>query len=119
MQLDQFKTRLEAENLPLQDQQMAQMIQIMKDEKTALPPIIPTDNTEFPKKELMTAENLDKQGSWMEDYNRRVLDRAGQVLSPEQLKQYREFLEQQASMQKLGLKMARQMFGAGKGTGAK
>jgi hypothetical protein len=119
MQLDQFKARLDAENLSLQDQQTAQMIQIMKEEKAAVPPVIPTDNTEFPKKELMTNENLDKQLAWMEDYNRRVLDRAAQVLTPEQLKQYREFQDQQASMQKLGLKMARQMFGGGKGAPSK
>ena len=114
MQLDQFKTRLAAEKLPLQDQQTAQLLQIMKEEKAAVPPVIPTDNTQLPNKELMTAENLDKQLAWMEDYNRRVLDRAGQVLNPEQLKQYREFQEQQASMQKLGLNMARQMFGPDK-----
>ena len=62
----------------------------------------------------MTAENLDEQMQWMADYNRRVLDRAGQILSPEQLKQYREFQEQQATMQKFGMNMARQMFGAEK-----
>ena len=114
MQLDQFKTRLAAEKLPLQDNQSAQLLQIMKEEKAAVPPVIPTDNSQFPKKESMTAENLDRQWAWMEDYNRRVLERAGQVLTPEQLKQYREFQEQQASMQKLGLNMARQMFGTGK-----
>jgi hypothetical protein len=117
MQLDQFKTRLEGENLALQDQQTAQLLQIMKEEKAAVPPVIPQDNTEFPKKELLTNENLDKQMQWMEDYNRRVLERVGQVLTPEQLKQYRDFQEQQTAMQKLGLNMARQMFGSGKGGG--
>lgn len=114
MQVDQFKTQLAGQNLALQDQQTSQLLQIMKDEKAATPPIIPTDNTQFPKKELFTADNLDKQMKWMEDYNRRVLDRAGQILTPEQLTQYRTFQEQQASMQKLGLKMASQMFGGNK-----
>jgi hypothetical protein len=114
MQLDQFKTRLATAKLPLQDDQSTQLLQIMKEEKTAVPPVIPTDNAQMPKKELMTAENLDKQLAWMEDYNRRVLQRAEQVLTPDQLKQYREFQEQQASMQKLGLNMTRQMFGTGK-----
>lgn len=114
MQLDQFKTRLEGENMALQEQQTAQLLQIMKEEKAAVSPPIPQDNTEFPKKELLTSENLDKQMQWMEDYNRRVLDRVGQVLTPEQMKQYREFQEQQTAMQKLGLNMARQMFGSGK-----
>ena len=114
MQLDQLKTKMAAENLPLEDQQMAALLQVMKEEKAAVPPVIPTDNTQIPRRELFTAENLDKQMQWMEDYNRRVLDRAGQILSPEQLKQYQAFQDQQATMQQFGLNMARQMFGGEK-----
>lgn len=114
MQLDQLQVQMTSENLPLQDQQMAQLLQAMKDEKLANPPAIPTDQTQLPKKEYFTAENLDKQMKWMDDYNRRVLDRAGKILSPEQLKQYQSFQEQQTSMQKLGLNMAKQMFSGDK-----
>ena len=114
MQLTQLKSQLEAASLPLQDQQSAQLLQVMKEEKAAVPPIIPTDNNSFPKKEVFTPENLDKQIKWMDDYNRRVLGRAGQILNPEQLKQYKDFQDQQASMQKLGLKMAAEMFGGDK-----
>jgi len=55
MQLDQLKSKMAAENLPLQDEQMAQLLQVMKEEKAAVPPVIPTDNTQVPKKELFTA----------------------------------------------------------------
>jgi hypothetical protein len=118
MQLDQLKTHMESEKLPLQDQQLAQLLQAMKEEKAAVPPVIPSDGNTIPKdlKGLMTPENLDKQMQWMEDYDRRVLDRAGQILTPEQLKQYRAFQESQAAMQQFGLKMAREMFGSGKGS---
>jgi hypothetical protein len=117
MQLDQLKTRLEGENLALQDAQSAQLLQAMKEEKAAVPAPIPSDATQSPAdvKSLMTSENIDKQLQWMDDYNRRVLDRAAQFLTPEQLKSYREMQEQQASMQQMGLKMAREMFGARKG----
>lgn len=114
MQLDQLKNQLAAENLPLRDEQMTQLLQAMKEEKTLLPPAISDDQTQVPKKDTFTAENLDKQLKWMDEYNRRVLDRAGQILSPDQLKQYQTFQEQQASMQKLGLNMAKQMFGGEK-----
>jgi hypothetical protein len=114
MQLDQFKNQLAAENLPLRDDQTAQLMQIMKEEKAAFPPAIPTDQTQMPKKDTFTAENLEKQLTWMDEYNRRVLDRAGQVLTPEQLKQYQSFQEQQTSLQKMGLQMAKQMFGGEK-----
>ena len=117
MQLDQLKTRLEGENLALQDEQSAQLLQAMKEEKAAVPAPIPSDATQSPGdvKSLMTSENIDKQIQWMDDYNRRVLDRAALFLTPEQLKSYREMQEQQASMQQMGLKMAREMFGARRG----
>jgi hypothetical protein len=118
MQLDQFKNQVAAESMPLREDQTAQLMQIMKEEKAAVPPAIPTDQTQLPNKDLFTAENLDKQTQWMEDYNRRVLARAESVLSPDQFKQYQSFQEQQVSMQKLGLSMARQMFGGEKGGAA-
>jgi hypothetical protein len=117
MQIDQLKTQLAAEEMPLQDQQMAQLLQAMKEEKTRLPPAIPTDQTQMPKKEMFTAENLEKQMKWLDDYNQRVGDRAAQILTPEQLTKYRAFQEQQTSMQKLGLNMAKQMFGSEKSGG--
>ena len=119
MQIDQLKTRLEGENLSLQDQQSAQLLQAMKEERDAVPAPIPSDATRSPGdvKSMMTPENIDKQIQWMDDYNRRVLDRAAQFLSPEQLKSYREMQEQQASLQQMGLKMAREMFGARKSAG--
>jgi hypothetical protein len=55
----------------------------------------------------------------MTDYNQRVRARAEAVFAPEQYKEYVKFIEQQESMQKLGLTMARQMFGSGKGDAAK
>ena len=116
MQLDQFKNQVAGENMPLREDQTAQLMQIMKEEKAAVPPVIPNDQTQIPNRELFTTENLDRQSQWMEDYNRRVLARAQSVLSPEQFKQYQSFQEQQVSMQKLGLSMARQMFGGEKGS---
>src|SRR5207244_2159827 len=94
MQLDQFQTKMEGENLPLQVEQMTQLFQAMKEEKALLSPVIPTDGTQPPRKEMFLAENVDKQIKWTEDYNRRVLGRAEQILTPEQLTHYREFQEQ-------------------------
>lgn len=116
MQLDQFKNQLAGDS-PLRDEQMKQLLQLMQAEKAARPPAIPTDQTQVPRKEMFTAENLDKQMKWMEDYNRRVLEGAGKILSPEQLQQYQAFQEQQAAMQKLGLQMTRGMFGGDKAGG--
>jgi hypothetical protein len=112
MQLNQLQTRLESEQMPLQEQQAGQLLQLMLDEKKRVPPVIPSDANRSPAetKALMTSENLDKQIQWMDDYNKRVLDGAGTFLTPDQLKKFRELQEQQASMQKMGLKMAKEMF---------
>lgn len=121
MQIDQLQARLTEANLPLQEQQSAQLLAAMKVEKTTVPPPIPSDANENPAnlKNLMTSENIDKQIQWMTDYNQRVLGRAAEFLTPEQLKSYREMQEQQAAMQQMGLKMAKEMFGSGKnGSGA-
>lgn len=113
MQIDQLQTRLQSENSPLQDQQAAQLLEAMKLEKAAIPSPLPTDANENPAnlKDLMTSENIEKQIQWMKDYNKRVADRASHFLTQEQLKSYIAMQEQQAAMQQVGLKMAREMFG--------
>jgi hypothetical protein len=113
MQIDQLQTKLQAENVGLQDDQVAQLLAAMKQESAAFPPPIPSNANENPAnlKELMTSDNIDKQLKWMTDYNSRLADRASQILTPEQLKIYRGQLEQQAAMQEMGLKMAKGMFG--------
>jgi regulatory protein YycI of two-component signal transduction system YycFG len=114
MQLNQLRGQLEEAKMPLQAEQEQQLLAILKDEKGRVPPVIPDDAQQNPAdlKNLMTSDSLEKQLAWMEDYNKRVLERAGAVLTPEQFKRYKEFQDQQASMQKLGLKMAKEMFGA-------
>ena len=114
MQINQLRGQLEEAKLPLQPGQEQQMLAILKEEKGLVPPVIPQDAGQNPAdlKNLLGGDALEKQLAWMEDFNKRVLERAGQVLTPEQLKKYTEFQDQQASMQKLGLKMAKEMFGA-------
>ncbi len=115
MQVNQLQSKMESAHLPLQEPQVAQLMQFMQEEKTRVPPVLPTGQNANPAdlKSLMTAENLDKQMQWFDDYNQRVLGRAASVLTPDQLKVYQDFQEQQTSMQKLGLKMAKDMFGSG------
>lgn len=117
MQIDQFKSQIAADGPPLRDDQSAQLLQIMKEEKLALPPVIPTDQNQIPDQDSFTAEKVEGQLKWMEQYNARVTDRARSVLTPEQFASYQKFQEQQQSMQKLGMQMARQMFGGDKSKG--
>jgi hypothetical protein len=117
MQLDQFKKQMQDGPSALQDEQTKQLLALMKDEKAKVPPVVP-DKSEQPAQNLealLKDETLEKQLQWQEDLNRRVRERASAVLTPEQLKQFSEFQASQLNMQKLGMKMAREMFGgAGK-----
>lgn len=115
MQLDQLKTQLAGENVPLRDEQNAQLLQIMKEEKLALPPAISNEQSEMPDQSTFTPQKMDEQLKWMEQYNARVSERARAMLTPDQFTYYQKFQEQQASMAKLGMQMARQMFGGEKG----
>ena len=72
----------------------------------------------MPDKSTFTPEKMDGQMKWMEQYNARVTERARAVLTPDQFINYQKFQEQQASMSKLGMQMARQMFGGEKGKAA-
>ena len=116
MQIDQFKNQLAGESHPLQDQQAARLMEVMKNLKTTMPPPISSDQTQTPKPGMFTEDKIAGQIKWMDEYNRELVEAARPILSPEQLKPYQAFLEQQSSMQKLGLKMAKQMFG-GNGAG--
>jgi hypothetical protein len=46
--------------------------------------------------------------------NTRVLERAGEVLTPEQVQKLEPVLKSQLDMQRAGMKMAREMFGGAK-----
>jgi hypothetical protein len=116
MQLDQFRQRLEGGTVPLQDDQMKALMQVMKEERDRVPPVVPNKSSENASDlaKSMTDEMIEKQSQWQTELNRRVQERAGQVLSPEQMKEFAGFQEQQINLQKAGMKMARELFGASK-----
>ena len=113
MQLDQFKGQLGEGASALKDDQAKQMMQLMREERERTPPVIPDNpaDSDVDFKKLLSGDAMEKQMQWQEEQNRRVLERAGTILTPEQLKAFTEFQAQQASLQKLGLKMAKELFG--------
>ena len=116
MQLNHFKQQLEGTDAPLQDGQLAQLLKFSMEEKTRLPPVLSTDpSLSLEAMEALKSEAMmNKHFLWQAELNKRVLERAAPILSPGQLTDYREFLDQQLSMQRLGTKMTREMFGGGK-----
>jgi len=114
-ELDQFKQQLEGGKTPLQDEQVKSLLQVMREEKEKVPPIFPGNGAEMSPDfgKLLTDETMDRRFEWQADMNRRVLERAGPILAPEQLKELTDFQAQQLNLQKMSMRMAREMFGNG------
>lgn len=114
MLLEQFEQQATGTDTALRSDQRQQLIQLMREERARVPSLIPDDPTKFEgdfTKVFQDEGLMEKQFQWQEDLIRRVETRARGVLTPEQLKEFIEFQEQQANMQKFGMKMAREMFG--------
>ena len=109
MMLDQF-----ARNAEVSSEQNEQLLAIMREEKKNVqinlgnPAADPTQDWQAV---LGSDEATARLFAQQEEVNNRVMERAAQVLTPEQLQKFAPVLKSQLEMQKAGLKMARQMFG--------
>lgn len=109
MMLEQFGRNVEAT-----PEQTEQLLAIMREEKKNVQVNLgsPTpDVTQDWQAVLGSDDATAKIFAQQEEVNARVLERAGQVLTPEQMQKFGPVLQNQLEMQKAGLKMARQMFG--------
>jgi hypothetical protein len=109
MMLDQF-----ARNAEISPEQNEQLLAIMREEKKNVqinlgnPAADPTQDWQAV---LGSDETTAKLFAQQEEVNSRVMERAAQVLTPEQMQKFGPVLKSQLEMQKAGLNMARQMFG--------
>jgi len=111
MQVDQFRQQLDGTDSALKDDQLKRLMSVMAEEREKNPSALSTNPQQGNFEKFMDPNALEKQLQWQEELNRRVLERAAEVLAPDQLKSYAEFQTQQLQMQKFGMKMAQQMFG--------
>jgi hypothetical protein len=108
MMLDQFGKQMD-----LKPDQTDQLLDIMREEKKNVQinqgaqPFDPTKDWQQVMQDDSAAEKLFSQ---QELANQRVLERAGQSLTPEQIQQLGPVLQSQLEMQRAGMKMARKMF---------
>ncbi len=116
MVLDQFQERLG--DTPLADAQREKLLQAMIEERQRVPPIFSDapEKTAETMSMLSNAEQMEKHLKWQEELNERVTVRAGQWLNPEQLEEFTKFQASQVNMQRMGLKMMKEMSGGGKGS---
>jgi hypothetical protein len=111
MMLEQFGRSAE-----ISQQQSDQLMAIMQEEKKNVQINFgtqPADANQDWQAVLGSDEATAKLFMQQEEVNNRVLERAAQVLTPEQFEKFAPVLKNQLEMQKAGLKMARQMFSKG------
>jgi hypothetical protein len=113
--LSQLRNQLSAGGMPLDDNQAAGLLSIMQEERARTPnPMAGNTDPAAQAKLLQNGEMMEGMFKSQEEYNRRVLDRARGVLSPDQLQAFETAQKQQADMQKMGLQMSRELFKKGK-----
>ncbi len=116
MAVDQLKSQLASGATPLQDTQAQQLLQIMREEHQ-----MGSDSSGFaggaandPTQNLnaiASEEAMDQLFQKQEEINKRVADRATTVLTAEQSEALRTQQANQLNLQRMGMKMARQMMG--------
>ena len=108
--LDQIQKQLAAGGTPLEPGQSQGLLAIMKEERAKAPnPVSPSD----PSAQIKLMQSDDGVSTFLksqEDFNRRVLDRARTVLSPDQMLTFEAAQKQQVEMQRMGAQMSREMF---------
>jgi len=119
MALTQFQQQSAASDFPLRDDQTKQLLQVMKEEsknlKAALSPTDAATSEQARQFKMMSSEEeMNKFFDQQEQANQRVLERSRSILSPEQLNSFGTFQSNQLNMQRLGMNMAKQMFGGEK-----
>ncbi len=110
--LQQGAPQFAASGAPLQDAQRDGLLRIMSEERTNSPAAALQPNSTDPAAQMRAMESDEGMHAMLasqEDYNRRVLQRAGEVLSPEQLASFKTIQANWAEMMQMGMKMSREM----------
>ncbi len=112
MQITQYKQAFTANGVPLEDTQSQGLLNIMKEERLKQPPSpLEPGNKDVGAalKAMQSDDAFDSAMANQETLNRRVLDRSRSVLTPDQVVQFEQIQKSQLDMQKMGMKMGREM----------
>ncbi len=113
MQLNAFRQQAGTDSTPLTDQQTEQLLTFMSEEKQAATATGQTtsDQRQAGFQGMLSDDQTEKLLQNQEAINQRVYDRAQAVLSPDQLTAFGKFQKSQLQMMRMGVGMARKMFG--------
>ena len=118
MALNQFEQQLSGGQNALTEGQSGQLLDIMKEESRGASSIFRNDPSALPDpaqlEAMFSEEKMTKHFEEQEELNRRILERAKAVLTPEQLESLTSFQNSQLQMQRFGMTMAIQFMGGKK-----
>lgn len=113
--LQQFEGQFAASGAPLEAAQKEKLLGFMREERTKAPSNLM--NATDPGKQMDVLKSDETMGEFMtgqEDFNRRVLGRARDVLSADQIAAFEKIQQQQIELLKTQMKMSRELLGVGK-----
>jgi hypothetical protein len=120
--LSMHEQQFAAAGAPLEPVQRDSLLQIMKDERLKTPTsAFDASNKSDPSKAFSAMKDDAAVEKWLaqeEDYQRRVLEAAPRTLSPDQVNALQQSFKQQLEMQRFGVKMGKEMFKGGSGSGS-
>src|SRR5690606_7226532 len=106
-ELDQINDQLEAADVPMNDYQRTRMLEVLMEEQARMSRQLTAQSGasgEQPVQQVFAHQ---------EEYHQRIASRAQEVLSPEQLAAYEQYLEWQSEMRKQALQHARSLSSSG------
>lgn len=112
--LQQFDGQFAAAGAPLESGQRDTLLGIMQEERAQMPPDLFNPAERNPKAQMAALNSdaaIDKYVTAQEAMNRRVLDRARETLSAEQIVALERSQQQMLEMMRAQMKMSRTMFG--------
>jgi hypothetical protein len=115
MAVSQFSDQMASSSTPLNADQQQQLIQAMHDERTSFKWTTDYSNQQKMPEGDMSAmfspDKIDQFTKEKEQFDQQFLNRAQQILTPEQAAAYQSSQKLQRDLQITGMKMAAQMFG--------
>jgi hypothetical protein len=112
--MQQFEGQFASAGAPLEPRQREALLQIMQDERLKMPESPLTQNNPDPKAALEALKNpatIDQFFAQQEEMNRRVLERARQTLSADQIGALQKAQQQMAELMRGQMKMSQELFG--------
>jgi hypothetical protein len=114
MTLNQFQQQLSGGESALSQDQNAQLLAIMNEERKNSPTLYGADPDPAQLEAMLSEEKMKEHFEQQERLNQRIAERARAVLSQEQLESLTSFQKSQLDMQRFGMQMAIQFMGGKK-----